>query len=459
AIWIVCGALAAACGREGKNDPAECGNGVAEGDEECDGNDLVGTICSDLRFLGGTLSCAGCKYDKTACVGGCGNSYVEDPLEQCDSNNLNGRTCEDEGFDAGVLRCTSDCQNFDTDGCFRAVCGDGQIHGDEVCDGVNIGNATCQSLGFTSGALSCATGCGAHNTTGCSGESCIDGNDNDGDGLVDCADGACTQRCGDACFNPPALTVPVAVAGNLTGHANTSIASCQDSAAPGIAFSVTAPYEGVLELKLNSNQNLALFVRSSCAGPELGCAEIAGAGQVERLDVDLTAGQQVLVFVGGASSGNAGSFQLRLGYRPVACGDNQAEASEVCDGNDVRNDDCTTQPGGFVTGDLSCNSTCDAFDTSACLGPGCGNGLAEIAETCDGADLKNQSCITQGFASGSLACSATCDAFDTVDCVLPVCDNGLLEPNETCESNDLNGEDCFTQGYVGGTLACNATCD
>ncbi len=50
--------------------PAECGNNVQEGGENCDGTDLTGATCVDIGFDTGTLTCnADCTWDKSACVG------------------------------------------------------------------------------------------------------------------------------------------------------------------------------------------------------------------------------------------------------------------------------------------------------------------------------------------------------------------------------------------------------
>lgn len=52
------------------NVPVECGNGVADGDDQCDGSDLDGQTCEGLGYtLGGTLACtAGCGFDASGCV-------------------------------------------------------------------------------------------------------------------------------------------------------------------------------------------------------------------------------------------------------------------------------------------------------------------------------------------------------------------------------------------------------
>jgi hypothetical protein len=48
---------------------AQCGNGVQEGSEDCDGSDLGGRTCQDLGFTGGTLACGGgCTFDTSSCT-------------------------------------------------------------------------------------------------------------------------------------------------------------------------------------------------------------------------------------------------------------------------------------------------------------------------------------------------------------------------------------------------------
>ncbi len=63
----------------------ECGNGVIEGGESCDGDDLGAVECADVGdFVGGTLSCDdACEFDTNACtvMGG-------DPVSVCETINL-----------------------------------------------------------------------------------------------------------------------------------------------------------------------------------------------------------------------------------------------------------------------------------------------------------------------------------------------------------------------------------
>jgi hypothetical protein len=161
-----------------------CGNNVIEADEECDGSALGGATCTNLGHDGGTLTCNGTctALVQTACSD-CGDGLIESP-EACDGSNFGGATCASLGFTAGTLSCTGSCSNISTANCYE--CGDGVISGSEVCDGAQFGGVTCQSLGFElGGTLTCNAGCLTRNTSQCVDSQCNDGIDNDGDGFVD----------------------------------------------------------------------------------------------------------------------------------------------------------------------------------------------------------------------------------------------------------------------------------
>jgi hypothetical protein len=50
--------------------PAECGNGVRVGSEQCDLADLAGRTCISLGYDGGTLACTStCTFDFAGCTG------------------------------------------------------------------------------------------------------------------------------------------------------------------------------------------------------------------------------------------------------------------------------------------------------------------------------------------------------------------------------------------------------
>ncbi|HRV18850.1 MAG TPA: hypothetical protein P5317_12675, partial [Myxococcota bacterium] len=170
-VLLLSGALLAlGCGG-GDDDPeAVCGNGVIEAEEQCDGANLNEQTCVTKGFDGGTLTCtADCKFDTSGCTDApadCGNGVI-DAGEQCDGANLNEQTCESQGFDGGTLSCTTTCQ-FNTTGCTKLPpdCGNGEIDGDEQCDGTNLNSQSCETQGFDGGTLSCTAAC-QFDTTGC----------------------------------------------------------------------------------------------------------------------------------------------------------------------------------------------------------------------------------------------------------------------------------------------------
>ncbi|HOE82652.1 MAG TPA: hypothetical protein PK329_06805, partial [Myxococcota bacterium] len=143
-----------------------CGNGVIDDGEQCDGANLNDKTCADQGFVGGELGCTStCQFDTSGCTNvepDCGNGVIDDD-EQCDGANLNDKTCADQGFVGGELGCTSTCQ-FDTSGCNN--CGNDVIDDDEQCDGANLNEHTCTDFDFVGGELGCTSTC-QFDTTGC----------------------------------------------------------------------------------------------------------------------------------------------------------------------------------------------------------------------------------------------------------------------------------------------------
>jgi hypothetical protein len=97
----------------------------------------------------------------------CGNGVI-DSGETCDGSDLGGESCESLGFGSGTLLCRSSCGGFDTSQCGAPEsCGDGRREAPEVCDGADLGGATCQSQGFGAGELECLPNCAGFNTSLC----------------------------------------------------------------------------------------------------------------------------------------------------------------------------------------------------------------------------------------------------------------------------------------------------
>ncbi len=141
------------------------------------------------------------------------------------------------------------------------------------------------------------------------------------------------------------------------------------------------------------------------------------------------------------------------------CGDAVAnQASEACDGTDLRGATCGSV--GQGTGTLACTASC-TLDVSGCSGPPrCGDGIVNLpSEACDGADLAGRTCESLGLGPGTLACSASCK-FDTLGCSAPPrCGDGVInQATEVCDGADLGGHTCTDAGFLSGTLSCNADC-
>jgi subtilisin-like proprotein convertase family protein len=67
------------------------------------------------------------------------------------------------------------------------------------------------------------------------------------------------------------------------------------------------------------------------------------------------------------------------------------------------------------------------------LPPGCGNGVIEGMEQCDGANLNGATCVSAGFAGGTLGCNMATCTFNTSMCMAAGCGNNILEYGEDCD--------------------------
>ena len=160
------GALVDTTGDQGSTGgPPECGNGVLEGNEKCDGEDFGDQSCTSLGFDDGELVCnAGCSAVSTEQCFICGNGTLEG-VETCDGAVPEGITCESEGFTEGTIACDVAACQLDTSGC--SLCGDGVASGNEQCDDADLGGETCESLGLIGGDLGCDTESCSYVFSGC----------------------------------------------------------------------------------------------------------------------------------------------------------------------------------------------------------------------------------------------------------------------------------------------------
>ncbi len=173
-----------------------CGDGIVQTGEECDTSNLGGKTCQLLGFDGGTLSCdSSCNLVNSCFNAVCGNG-VKEGNEQCDGAQGVPASCApgtgtpvcDSPGTCTVTGCTGcscpgnlNCTAFahsppytgGTVGCsvgsgcvldFSACtyCGDGVINGSEQCDLTDFGSATCANVTgdpMSTGMLTCNANC------------------------------------------------------------------------------------------------------------------------------------------------------------------------------------------------------------------------------------------------------------------------------------------------------------
>ncbi|GEM_PF-5074767 len=143
-----------------------CGNQVVESDEQCDGMVLNGHSCAD-RYgtqAEGQVVCdpVTCRVNYDNCrphSTECGNGVL-DLGEDCDGSDLREQNCDAEITNAtGKLKCTSQCK-YDYSDCQVEMCGNGILNAGESCDGSVPEDLTCANVARgMRGSLSCDKQC------------------------------------------------------------------------------------------------------------------------------------------------------------------------------------------------------------------------------------------------------------------------------------------------------------
>jgi cysteine-rich repeat protein len=169
----------------------------------------------------------------------------------------------------------------------------------------------------------------------------------------------------------------------------------------------------------------------------------------------------------GANNSDAAPNACRTDCRLPHCGDGVIDDEEACDSEQLASNSCVGL--GYTKGELACSNTCE-YDVSGCST--CGDGTAEGTDTgavgyevCDGSDLRGQNCLSIGQAQGELACDSSC-GWDISGCTGggPICGNGIVEAFEECDDGNVDSCDgcsdtCQNEGCGNGTVECGEECD
>ena len=109
----------------------------------------------------------------------------------------------------------------------------------------------------------------------------------------------------------------------------------------------------------------------------------------------------------------------------------------------------TSTTSGATSGSVTTGNTVSS-SASGQQQTGCGNGILEAPEQCDGDDFGGQTCASNGFEQGQLACTPECQ-LDTSGCTAVDADmDGLTIEQEQQAGTDPNNPDSDGDGFDDG---------
>jgi hypothetical protein len=433
-----------------------CGDGIMQSanGEQCDATDFGGETCISLSYYGGTLACtSACGYDLSSCeaAGRCGDGAVQTGEgEQCDGSNMNGETCGSLGYYGGTLSCDGSC-NYDLSSCQAAGwCGDGDVNGSEDCDGSNLNSQTCISLGYYGGTLSCNGSC-SYDLSSCQSAGwCGDGNIQTGEGEECDGSNLNGETCGSLGYYGGTLS--------CDGSCGYDLSSCESAGWCGDGDVQTGEGEQCDGSNLNGEtcgtQGYywgSLSCDTSCNLDLSSCSGYCGDGTRQA-----SQGEQC---DDGVNNSDTVPDACRTNCQNPGCGDGVVDSGEDCDGSNLDGQTCGDF--GYYGGNLLCDSC--SFDFDDCEDYGwCGDGDVQAGEgeECDGSNLNGETCGSLGYYGGSLSCDGGC-GFDLSSCESAGwCGDGDVQTGEgeECDGSNLNGETCGSLGYYGGSLSCDGVC-
>jgi hypothetical protein len=430
-----------------------CGDRVVEGTETCDPPDGLG--CSDA-CASKELACGNFEDDDRDtlldcldpdCAAACAGGTVATGApctsqQQCASTGADP-ACVPEQFGWTEGYCTERCDPAAQTGCTgTAVCVSfGEPRG--YCLKPCTGRADCRTGYDCSLVLETEEGSGT-TVRACVPEEtdCEDLRDTDSDGLADCSDSDCaddpactngTLPAGSECTSTSQCQATAGADPVCIGEATAGWprGMCSEFCVPGTDTGCAAGFECVaLEGLVNG-----ICVQTCPAAPcraGYACREWSDTDPSTVCVPGCTTNAQCPV-TGTCDDGNC-----VVG----ACGNNNREGTEECDGTDTTGGVCsplcvltptawTCNPAFYGDGDCDCG--CGAVDTD------CTSALPAACTYCD----TPGSCSAQP-CGGNTALSST----DNSQCVNDVCGNNVREGTEQCDGADVE------PGFV-----CNAACN
>jgi cysteine-rich repeat protein len=464
-------------------EPAECGNGVVELDEECDngsangdkpdgcrsdcrrarcGDHVVdtGEVCDDGNNSNGDGCSADCKSNES-----CGNGVIDlmNPRgvpEQCDAGPDNSDTtpdacrtsCQKAGCGDGIVDSTEQCDqgaaNSDTtpDACRKTCknphCGDGVKDSNEACDTALPGpcSPNCRSdLSCGNAILDPGEGCDCGTNPlalpiGCNGIN--------GPAPAKCSANCVSNTCGDSTIDPP---LEKCDGTSLGGSTCTSIGEWGDKPmTAGLACSSVCLFDDTNCLRCGDGVLETSF--EDCEGAQLNGQTCA------TRDPKFYSGLGML-----RCTTNCTFDTSECAY----CGDGAVNGSEECDKTNLNGMGCSNV--GFYGGILACNTMTCKFDKTGCVGS-CGDNVKNGTEQCDGGDFGTKTCADYGYEAGGLICTSGCTIAPPDTACYAYCGDATCGFGETCEScpDDCGScaPACGSMGASGGTACCgNGHCD
>ena len=418
--------------------PAECGNGVVEGGEVCDGNCPLacddGDACTDDFLVGSEANCD----------------------VMCDSSLV--RACTD-----GDGCCPANCDANDDSDCMPQ-CGNGVIEAGETCDGncptVCSDGLDCTMDVLTGDPSTCNVDCSFVDIT-----ACVDGDQCCPVGCTSATDSDCSSTCGNNMIEPPELcdgNCPVAcddgdvcTTDALSGSAATCNAQCSalpitlcidndGCCPPTCTFAADNDCMCIPTTCASEGYTCGSIVDDGCmGGPELCgmCADGSTCiGNFCELDFD----------VGDACSSDFDCTGICItqavsgwdnGYCSLACtSDADCGAPNHCNSDGFCVQDCVSN--------AECRPGYECFD-------GDGDGRDECAPVASGAGSVGDACTRYGDCGGGQtgACilqdigfkDGYCTEICSTDVDCPA--NSHCLPPGLCFADCTGAADCRGNGY------------